>query len=75
MKSAPAKPAARGGVSLPEGARHTPGTGAYRQVQRAPRVPPKVIDKSFVADPRGGPELKVGKSAVHVKDNRSDPLR
>jgi hypothetical protein len=75
MMKTPPKPVAKGGVSLPEGARHTPGTVAYRQVQKAPRVPPKVIDKSFVASPKGGPELVAGKAHIAVKDNRSDPLR
>jgi hypothetical protein len=72
---APAKPVARGGVSLPPGSRNVPGIANYRRLQGAEKPPHKTIDKSFVADPRGGPELKVGKSAVHVKDNRSDPLR
>jgi hypothetical protein len=71
----PPKPTAKGGTKVPEGARHTPGSVAYRQVQQAPRPKPVTIDKSFVADPRGGPELKVGKSHVEVRDNRSDPLR
>jgi hypothetical protein len=71
MMKPPAKPAAKGGVPLPEGARHVPGSEAYRKVQGAPKPPAKVIDRSFVADPRGGPELKVGKGHVEVKDNRT----
>jgi hypothetical protein len=71
----PPKAAAKGGVPLPEGAKHVPGSQAYRAVQGAPRVPHKVIDRNFVADPRGGPELVAGKAHIAVRDNRSDPLR
>jgi hypothetical protein len=49
----------------------SPGHKAWdvaRGVQ--PKIPPKVINRSFVADPRGGAEL-VAKHGVAVKDNRT----
>lgn len=67
----PAKPAAKGGVPLPPGAHNVPGSQAYKKLQGAPKPKPVQIDKSFVADPRGGPELKVGKAHVEVRDNRT----
>jgi hypothetical protein len=63
MKKTPPKPAAKGGVPLPPGARNVPGSKAYRALQGAPHPGAVQIDKSFVADPRGGPELVVGKEA------------
>jgi hypothetical protein len=77
MTMKPTAPAAKpkGGQPLPPGSHNVPGSSAYRKLQGAEKPPHKTIDRSFVASPKGGPELKVGKSAVHVKDNRSDPLR
>jgi hypothetical protein len=70
-KTPPKSPAPKGGTSLPMGAHHVPGSKAYRALQGAPHPGTVTIDKSFVADPRGGPELKVGKRHLEVKDNRS----
>jgi hypothetical protein len=57
--------------SLPPGAHNVPGSKAYRALQGAPHPGTVQIDKSFVADPRGGPELVVGKKHLEVRDNRS----
>ena len=62
---------------LPPGARSAgvPGTKASRAMQGAPRPKPVTIDNSFVADPRGGAPLVVGKGHVEVKDNRTKTSR
>jgi hypothetical protein len=74
MKTPPKQPAPKGGVPLPPGARNVPGSAAYRAVQGAPHPGAVQIDKNFVADPRGGPELVVGRKHLEVKDNRTrDP--
>jgi hypothetical protein len=57
--------------ALPPGAHNVPGSRAYKALQGAPHPGAVVIDKSFVADPRGGPELVVGKKHVETKDNRT----
>jgi hypothetical protein len=71
MKKTPPKPAAKGGGPLPPGARNVPGSKAYRALQKARHPGVVQIDKSFVADPRGGPELVVGKKHLEVRDNRT----
>ena len=71
MKTPTKQPAAKGGVPLPLGAHHVPGSKAYRALQGAPHPGVVQIDKSFVADPRGGPELVIGKKHLEVRDNRS----
>jgi hypothetical protein len=61
----------KGGQPLPPGAHNVPGSARYRAVQGAPRPKPVQIDEKFVSDPRGGPELVVGKRHIEVKDNRT----
>ena len=72
----PAK-TSKGGTPLPPGSRSSgvPGTKANAALKGAPVPKPVVIDHSFVADPRGGPELVVGKRHVEVKGNRSNSSR
>jgi hypothetical protein len=74
--TSPKQPASNGG-KLPPGANGpgVHGTKAADAVKGAPRPKPVTIDRSFVADPRGGPELVVGKGHVQVKDNRSKVTR
>ena len=64
-------------TKLPPGAHSAgvPGTKASAALRRAPVPKPVVIDHSFVADPRGGAPLVVGKAHVQVKDNRSKVIR
>jgi hypothetical protein len=57
--------------TLPPGAHNVPGSKNYRAMQGAPRPKPVQIDEKFVADPRGGPELVVGRRHVEVRDNRT----
>jgi hypothetical protein len=75
MKTPPKQPVAKGGVPLPAGAHAVPGSAAYRALQKAPHPGTVVIDKNFVADPRGGPELKVGMKHLEVRDNRTKSPR
>jgi hypothetical protein len=59
---------------LPEGARHTPGSQAYRRLQGAKHPGHVEIGENFVADPRGGPELKIGKRHIHIEgDPKHEP--
>ena len=52
-----------------------PGTKASAALKGAP-VPKAVqIDHSFVADPRGGAPLVVGKGHIEVRDNRTKTSR
>jgi hypothetical protein len=71
----PAKPpkAAAKSVALPPGAHGAaiPGSRANDALKGAPRPGKVVIDKSFVSDPRGGQELKIGKKHLEVRDNRT----
>ena len=67
---APAKPVAKGGVPLPPGAHNVPGSEAYRALQKAPHPGEVTIGKQFLADPRGGPELVIGKRHVHVEGDK-----
>jgi hypothetical protein len=57
--------------SLPPGSHNAPGSESYRRLQGAPRVAPKVIDKSFLANPKGGPEMVAGKAHIEARDNRT----
>ena len=72
----PAK-TSKSGTPLPAGARSAgiPGTKANAALKGAPVPKPVTIDHSFVADPRGGAPLVVGKAHVQVKDNRSNSSR
>jgi hypothetical protein len=56
---------------LPPGAYQVPGSRAVKALkgERDPGV--VTIDKNFVSSPLGGKELVVGRSALHVKDNRT----
>ena len=65
-------PTSKGGQPLPPGARNVPGSTAYRAMQGAPRPKPVQIDESFVADPRGGKPLAVGKRHIEVKGIRGN---
>jgi hypothetical protein len=71
MKTPPKQPVAKGGVPLPPGAHNVPGSRAYRALQGAPHPGAVTIDENFVADPRGGRELVVGKKHLEVSDNRT----
>ena len=71
MKTPPKPAVAKGGVPLPPGEHNVPGSKAYRALQGAPHPGAVQIDKSFVANPKGGPELKIGKKHLEVRDNRS----
>jgi hypothetical protein len=69
----PQKSAAKGGAkSLPPGAANVPGSRAYKaaQGQKSPGAP-VVLDRSFVADPRGGAERIIGRKHVETRDNRT----
>jgi hypothetical protein len=48
-----------------------PGSQAYRRLQGAPHPGHVEIDKSFVSNPEGGPELVIGRKALHVRDGRT----
>jgi hypothetical protein len=67
----PKQPAAKGGQPLPPGAHNVPGSRTYRALQKAPHPGTVQIDKSFVADHRGGPELIIGKKTLEMRDNRT----
>ncbi len=54
---------------------NVPGSARYRAMQGAPRPKPVVIDRNFVADPRGGAPLVAGKRHIEVKDNRTKTSR
>jgi hypothetical protein len=56
---------------LPPGAHNVPGSQAYRRLQGAPHPGHVEIDKSFVSNPKGGPELVIGRKALHVRDGRT----
>jgi hypothetical protein len=56
---------------LPPGARVIPNSAAARRMKGAPHPGTVTIDKSFVSDPRGGPDLVVGKKHLEVRDNRT----
>jgi hypothetical protein len=74
MKQSTKQSVAKGGAPLPEGARHTPGSAAWRAVQKAPHPGEVQIGKSFVASPLGGPELKIGAKHIRVEgDKPRDP--
>ena len=74
MKTPPKQPAPKGGVPLPPGARNVPASAAYRALQGAPHPGHVEIGKDFVASPKGGPELIIGKKHVHIKgDKPRDP--
>jgi hypothetical protein len=67
-------PTSKGGTPLPPGARMVPGSVAYEKAKGAPLNKPAVIDRKFVASPKGGPEL-VARHGVAVKGNRSKTTR
>jgi hypothetical protein len=74
MKTPPKQPVARGGVPLPMGAHQVPGSKNYRDLQGAKHPGEIQIGRDFVADPRGGPELVIGKKHVRVEgDKPRDP--
>jgi hypothetical protein len=47
-----------------------PGSNAEARLKGARISKPVVIDHSFVADPRGGPELRAP-HGIEVRDNRT----
>lgn len=65
-------PTSKGGRPLPPGAHGAaiPGTRANAALKGAPVPKPVRVDERFVADPRGGPELVVGKRHTRTKVNR-----
>jgi hypothetical protein len=71
MKNAKPQKSSGRQPQLPPGAYQVPGSRAVKALkgERDPGV--VAIDKNFVSDPRGGPELVVGRSALHVRDNRT----
>jgi hypothetical protein len=74
VKTPPKQAVAKGGQPLPKGAFNVPGSRAYRALQKAPHPGEVQIGKSFVADPRGGPELVIGKRHIRVEgDKPRDP--
>jgi hypothetical protein len=72
MKTPPKQPVAKGGVPTPEGAKNVPGSARYKaaQGQKSPGSP-VVLDRSFVASPKGGPEKVIGRKHVETRDNRT----
>jgi hypothetical protein len=70
MKKPTKPPVAKGGQPLPPGARSVPGSESYRKMQGAPHPGEIFIGKSFVADPRGGPELVIGKKQLRVEGDK-----
>ena len=71
MKTSTMKPAKpTGGAPLPEGARHTSGSRAVRDLQGAKHPGEVVIGKSFVANPKGSKPLVVGKRHVRVEGDK-----
>jgi hypothetical protein len=70
MKTPTKRPVAKGGQPLPPGSRNVPGSENWRRMQLAPHPGEIFIGKSFVADPRGGPELVIGKKQLRVEGDR-----
>jgi hypothetical protein len=70
-------PTSKGGQPLPKGAHSSgvPGTAAHRALQGAKRPAPVTIDDRFVASPKGGAPLVIGKGHVEVAGNRSKNAR
>jgi hypothetical protein len=75
MKTPPAKSVAKGGQPLPPGSRNVPGSKAYRALQGAPHPGHVEIGRDFVADPRGGRPLVVGRKHIHIKGDPKHPPR
>jgi hypothetical protein len=64
----------QGRQPLPPGAHHVPGSAAYRALQGASHPGEVQVGKSFVADPRGGAPLVIGKKHIRVEgDKPRDP--
>jgi hypothetical protein len=70
MKTPSKQPVAKGGQPLPPGAKNVPGSENYRRLQGAPHPGEITIGKQFVADPRGGPELVIGKKHLRVEGDK-----
>jgi hypothetical protein len=70
MKTPPKPAVAKGGVPLPPGAHNVPGSKAYRALQGAPHPGEVQIGKGFLANPKGGGELVVGKEHVRVEGDK-----
>jgi hypothetical protein len=70
MKSTPTKSQAKGGVPLSDGARKVPGSAYEASMKGAPKSKPVEIGRDFVADPRGGAPLAIGKGHVHIKGDK-----
>ena len=66
----PVKPVAKGGVPLSEGARKVPGSVYEAKLKGAPKSSPVEIGRDFIADPRGGAPLVIGKGHVHIAGDK-----
>jgi hypothetical protein len=74
LMKTPKQPVAKGGVPLPAGSHNVPGSRAYRALQGAPHPGEVQIGRNFVADPRGGAPLVIGKKHIRVEgDKPRDP--
>lgn len=67
---APPKPAAKGGVPLPPGAKNVPGSEAVRRLQGAPHPGEIFIGERFVSSLKGGPELVIGRKVLRVEGDK-----
>jgi hypothetical protein len=75
MKTPPKQPVAKGGVPLPMGAHHVPGSAAYRKLQGAPHPGEVQIGRDFVASPKGGAPLVIGQKHIRVEGDKPRPPR
>jgi len=53
----------------------SPGTKAFDRLRGIVRPEPKLIDRNFVSDSRGGQYLQAGRGGVAVRDNRTKTKR
>jgi hypothetical protein len=75
MKTPPKPAVAKGGVPLPPGAHHVPGSKAYRAVQGAPHPGEVQIGRSLVSDPRGSGEVIIRKKHIRVEGDKPREVR
>jgi hypothetical protein len=57
-------------VPTPEGAKNVPGSRNYRALQGAPHPGEVQIGRDFVASPKGGAPLVIGKRHVRVEGDK-----
>ena len=53
----------------------SPGTKAFDRLRGIVRPAPKIIDETFVSNPKGTPYLLAGRGGVQVKDGRTKTTR